>query len=635
MTATTLPRVGRRRAGLTDRQRRIVLAFAAAAVLPPVLGRAGVLSELWALVLGVGVAYGLMALSLNLLMGYAGQISLGHAGLVAVGAYVSGLATGRGAAPNLVALMLAAGATALVAFVVGLPALRLRGLYLAISTLAFVVMMGDAVLQIPWLSRGSAGVELPRPEAWSYLMTSNADYLGYLLVFLVAFWVVDHNILRSRFGRAFLGIREDEQVAQAFGVDTGRYKLVAFVLSGALAGVAGALFGHLLLFANSSVFDLSFSLELLIFVVIGGLGSRVGVLVAATLFGVLPQVFQEIFEWEAIAGWEFIVGAALLVFTLARHPGGLAQAFREARGHRAAERARRGQVDEDDDLEAIPALPVLERPASVPVRHQLLPGDAMLEVHDLTVRFGGLVAVDGASLTVPNGVVVGLIGPNGAGKTTLFNAVSGFQPIDRGRIRFLGRDIQDRPPHERTQLGIARTFQRGGLAPGLTVSDNLLLAQHPLAVYPATTAFLRGPATAAVEGELADRAAEVIAALGFEAYADTPVRNLSGGQRRIVEMACALVNSPDLLLLDEPSAGMAPAVVEDLAERLREIRDRLGRTVLLVEHHIPLVLDVCDHVYVLDHGRVIASGPPDRVVEDEAVLDAYLGRRHRLVEVPA
>jgi branched-chain amino acid transport system permease protein len=634
MTAAAIPGRATRRPGLiTDRQRRIAIVLVVAAVGPPVLAGLGLLSDLWALVFGVGVTYAMMALSLNLLMGYAGQVSLGHAGLVAVGAYVSGIATGRGAAPNLISLMVAAGAGALIAFVIGLPALRLRGLYLAITTIGFVVMMSDSVLQIPWLSRGSAGVELPRPEAWSYVMTENAHYLAYLLVFLVAFWVLDTNVLGSRVGRAFLAIREDEEVAQAFGVDTARYKILAFVLSGALAGVAGALFGHLLLFANSEVFDLAFSLELLIFVVIGGLGSRLGVLIAAFAFGVMPEVLQQVFAWEAIAGWEYIVGAALLIFTVARHPGGLAQALRDAREAKAAERARRGEDLDADALETVPQLPQLpqlSRPASVLQRHDLLTGDAMLEVDGVTVGFGGLTAVDGASLVVPNGVIVGLIGPNGAGKTTLFNTISGLQPIDAGSIRFLGREISQQPPHARTGLGIARTFQRGGLAQNLSVRDNLLLAQHHLGDYAFGAALLHSRAVADAEAGLHGRAQEVIDALDYERYAETPVRNLSGGQRRIVEMACALVTAPDLLLLDEPSAGMAPAVVEDLADRLREIRDGLGQTVLLVEHHIPLVLDVCDHVYVLDHGRVIASGRPDDVAHHPDVLDAYLGRRHRL-----
>ncbi len=629
--SASAPTASRSRSGstLTRRQVTIGATLVAAVLVPPILGRTGVLTDLWAFVFTLGVTYALMALSLNLLMGYAGQISLGHAGFLGVGAYVSGILTARYAVPNLVGLGMAAVLGALVALVVGVPALRLKGLYLAITTLGFVVMMQDSILQLPWLSRGSAGVALPRPEAWSFTFASNADYLGYALGFLVLAWVLDQNVTRTKLGRAFHGIREDEQVAQAFGVDVGNYKLLAFVLSGAIAGVAGALYGHLLLFATSSLFDLSFSLLLLAFVVIGGLGSRRGVAIAAFLFGIFPAIFDEVLGLEHLIGWDLIIGAFLLMYTLAQHPEGLAQAFSELREVRAAKRARRGEIDEED-LETIPSLPDLPRPASVPERHRLAVGDTMLAVEDLTVRFGGLTAVDRASLWVPHGAIVGLIGPNGAGKTTLFNAISGFQPFDSGTIDYLGREIGHLPPHTRSRLGLGRTFQRGGLAKSRSVLENLLLAQHQLADYEIGSALVHGRSAASTEERLRERAHDVIAALDFDSYTDTPANNLSGGQRRIVEMACALVTSPELLLLDEPSAGMAPAVVENLAERLRDIRDDLGRTVLLVEHHIPLVLDVCDHVYVLDHGQVIASGRPDDVVEDEQVLEAYLGGWHSL-----
>lgn len=633
MSAVAPTATGRRDgSGLTRRQLTIGATLAAAVLVPPILGRLGVLTDLWAFVFTLGVTYALMALSLNLLVGYAGQISLGHAGFLGVGAYVSGILTARYAVPNLVGVAMAAVLGALVALVVGVPALRLKGLYLAITTLGFVVMMQDSVLQLSFLSRGSAGVALPRPEAWSFTFASNADYLAYALGFLVLAWVLDQNVTRTKLGRAFHGIREDERVAQAFGVDVGNYKLLAFVLSGAIAGVAGALYGHLLLFATSSLFDLSFSLLLLAFVVIGGLGSRRGVVIAAFLFGIFPAIFDEVLGLEYLIGWDAIIGALLLMYTLAQHPAGLAQAFSELREARAARRARRGEIDEED-LEAIPALPDLPRPASVPERHRLSVGDTMLAVEDLTVRFGGLTALDGASLWVPYGKIVGLIGPNGAGKTTLFNAISGFQDFDSGRIDYLGLEIGDLPAHTRARLGLGRTFQKGGLAQSRSVLENLLLAQHHLADYEIGSALVHGRSTVDSEERLRERAHEVIEALDFGTYTHTPARNLSGGQRRIVEMACALVTSPELLLLDEPSAGMAPAVVENLAERLREIRDDLGRTVLLVEHHVPLVLDVCDHVYVMDHGQVIASGRPDDVVADEQVLEAYLGSRRSLDDV--
>jgi ABC-type branched-subunit amino acid transport system ATPase component len=279
------------------------------------------------------------------------------------------------------------------------------------------------------------------------------------------------------------------------------------------------------------------------------------------------------------------------------------------------------------------AEPAADEPAQVsfprppaPVGAPGAAGEVVLEARDVIVDFGGLRAVNEASITVPSGRIVGLIGPNGAGKTTLFNAITGAIRPRSGRVFLGGHDITGLPTHARAQRGLGRTFQLVGLARDRSVTENLLLAQHQLAVYTSFEAiggFGRAPAT---EQELRGRAAEALTTLGFERDADTPVAELSGGQQRIVEIACALLTAPRLLMLDEPSAGMAPVAVESLGERLAELRDDAGRTILLIEHNIPLVLDVCDDIYVMSEGAVIAHGPPRAVVAMDSVVEAYLGR---------
>ena len=603
----------------TRRQITALAVTVAAIVIPPLLSRAlpGLLTDVRASMFAIGVTYAAMALSLNLLMGYAGQISLGHGALLAVGAYTSGILTGRYGWSYIAGVGVAMVMGAAIAFIVGLPALRLRGLYLAITTLGFAAVMDAAILKIPWLSRGSAGVELPRPVAGEFIFTRNADYLALILVILIGVWFLDANVVRTKLGRAFFGIREDERVAQSFGVDVARYKMIAFMLSGALAGLAGAMHGHLLLFVESRTFAFPlFSLTIVAFVVIGGLGSRVGVLVAAASFGVVPQLLR------AIEGWDLIVGSALLIFAMARHPGGVAGAIAEAREKKEIRAARR-EPDEDDSAQPLPDLAALPLPASdTPPTSS---GAPLLEVREVHVNFGGLKAVDGADLVVPEGKIIGLIGPNGAGKTTLFNSISGFVTPQSGEFRLRGDDISGLAPHQRAQAGLGRTFQLVGLAKRLSVHQNLLLAQHARANYGLVASLAYLPRAGRTEADLEARATEALEAIGFAEFADRPINQLSGGQQRIVEIACALMNAPDLLMLDEPSAGMAPGVIESLALRLRQLRDELGRTILIIEHHIPLVMDVCDEVWVMASGATLAHGTPAEVIARDDVIEAYLG----------
>jgi len=605
------------------RRQLVTLAVAVGfVVVPPALWRMapGVFTTARMGDLAYGGCWAAMALSLNLLMGYAGQISLGQGALIGVGGYTTALVTGRYYLPAGLGLVLAALMGGVVAFLVGLPALRVKGLYLAIVTIGFTVLMENTVFQLHWLSRGSGGLVTPAPYIRHFGLIHPADFLPLVLIAVLALWLIDANVGRTRLGRAFYGLKENEEVAQSFGVDVVRYKLLAFALSGAFAGVAGALYAHQgrVVNAGNFAFD-KISLPLVALVVIGGLGSRAGVVAAAVVYSVLPSFLH------FLRGWDLLVGAALLIYAVARHPGGFAQAVAEARGLRGARLARAGGAagdNGDGDDGTLPKLPDFGRPTGGFVQPA---GGVLLDVRDVRVRFGGLVAVDDASIAVPQGKIVGLIGPNGAGKSTLFNAIAGFVPMQHGAVRLKGERIDDLPPHARAQRGIGRTFQHIGLARNLTVLDNLLLAQHQLASYDVASALAFLPAAGNKEAELLARSNEILAALGFEGFASVPVKHLSGGQQRIVELACALATGPELLMLDEPSAGMSPAAVENLAERLRDLRDELGRTVLLIEHHIPLVMDVCDEVSVLNFGQVLASGTPDEVTAREDVVSAYLG----------
>ncbi len=569
-----------------------------------------------------GVCLAAAALALNLVMGYAGQISLGHYALLGVGGFTCGVLTAadRLALPYLVSVPVAALTGTLVGLLVGVPALRLRGLYLAIATIGFSYAMEKSLFRARSLTGGSSGIEVPRPIAGTFVFLKTMDYLAILLVLLALLWLIDVNVTKSRIGRAFRAVKASEPVAASFGIDVGRHKLFAFGLSGAFAGVAGAMYAPLVGTVNASSFNYSQSLLLVVVVVIGGLGSRVGVVVACIVYAELPRIMIGIFG-TGLRGWDLVIGAAGLMIAVRNHPGGVAEIIQHRRERRAA--AANPEVDDP----TAPILPSMPRPAEV-VRERVGADDGvMLRVEGATVRFTELYAVRDASFTVRTGEIAGLIGPNGAGKTTLFNAIAGLVPLQTGRIVFLGRDITSLAPHARAAAGIGRTFQGIGLAKDLTVTENLLLAQHSLAGYSSAEALTGFGRTGAVERELRERAREAIAALGFEKKADQPVRLLSHGQQRIVELGCVLLTAPDLVLLDEPSAGMSPGAAENLAVRLRDIRDQLGRTVLIIEHNLPLVLDVCDSLTVLSSGEVIASGSIDEVANQGEVISAYLGEK--------
>ncbi len=599
----------------------IVLALLLVAILPPLLGRAGLLSDKNALLLASGCAVALAGLSLNVLMGYAGQISLGQWAFVGAGAFTTGYVTGVGQLrlPWIAGLIAATVVGGLVAFLVGLPALRLRGLYLAVVTIGVAYVAWQSLFRIEVVGGGSAGKVVPRPYIGSTSFAENADFLAIAGIVLVLVWQIDVNLTRSRLGRAFQALKADESVAASFGVDVARYKLLAFTVSGAIAGAAGAVYGTAFGTITGDTFNYAGSLLLVVIVVIGGLGSRTGVVVAAFFAILLPDILIALFG-DGFRGIDLVLNAALLVFTIARHPGGLAGAVVELREKRA-----RRKGGEPPLPPTRPSLPALTRPVGMPPMPKARPGTPVLQATGISVRFGGLQAVDSADLRVDRGTIVGLMGPNGAGKTTMFNAMTGALTPDAGRVELLGVDISDLPTHARTALGMSRTFQLIGLAKGQSVYENLLIAQHlaaPYGVFSALT--MVGPARW-YERDVRARADEVLEGLGFQRYRDTPVSRLSHGQQRIVEIGCALVTSPELVMLDEPSAGMSPAAAEDLAATLLDVRDRLGRTVLLIEHNVPLVLGVADELYVMAAGKVIADGEPVEVVQRPDVVTAYLG----------
>jgi ABC-type branched-subunit amino acid transport system ATPase component/ABC-type branched-subunit amino acid transport system permease subunit len=604
----------RQRLGRAPRPRSLVL--------PTVAGTtAGVLALLvtsgsWrAAVIGSFIA-AVIGLSLVVVTGYAGQVSLAQLALAGTAAFtLSGLTESWGV-PFPIAPLLAALVSTVIGVLIGLPALRLRGLTLGVVTLAFAY-----AIEAVWFrntdivdSRG-AKVEPPSLFGIDLGIGRGADFprieFGLLCLFVLVAVGLGIAVLRtSALGSAMLAVRANERSAAAGGVNVVRVKVLSFGLASFIAGLGGSLLAYRRGVVTFDSFTAIGGLAVLSTAYLAGVTSVWG----GVLAGILASsgiAFIALDRWVDLGEWFAVISGVLLIVTLIGHPEGLASGGHDLADRLARWRARRRAADVGAGaglavVEDAKSTDVADVPAGPPV--PTVAGTA-LEVRDLTVRYGGVVAVDDVSVRVDAGSVVGLIGPNGAGKTSVIDAVTGFaRPA--GSIELAGRRLDGLPPHARVRAGLARTFQSLELYDDLSVDENVSVA--------------------AFGTHHSDHAAAVgraLDAVGIGALRDRPAGELSQGERQLVSIARACVAEPSVVLLDEPAAGLDTSESEWLGRRIRDI-GAAGTGVLLVDHDVALVLSVCDYVYVLDFGSVIAEGPPDAIRADRAVASAYLGTMH-------
>jgi branched-chain amino acid transport system permease protein len=585
-----------------------VLTVAAAAVTVMAVGSGGYTRYVLALVLISVIA----ALSLNVLMGYAGQISLGQAAFVGVGAFAAAQYQAWGL-PFLAVLPAAVATTALAATVVGLPSLRIRGLQLAVTSLAFGVVAERLIFTRPWAAGSSTGAAAPRPD----LVAGDGAYLALTAGALAVIVVADLMLRRSRVGRALFAVRDREDTAAASGVPVARTKLLAYAISGTYAGVAGALYAFLLERITPGPFTVWASLGYVAIVVVGGLASFSGVIVAAVAFTALPELLRPAATWAPLTG-----AVALMLMPVLR-PEGLGWLL-----DRPLRLRRRSPARPGPEAAAAPAGDAAALAALAPPRRSLrlaVPVRDLLTVEGLHLSYGGNAVLTGVDFTVRRGERLGLIGPNGAGKTTIFNCVSGFVRPKAGAIRYRDLDLLSLPPEDRPSLGLVRTFQQVGLSPRRTVWDNVLACQHSVIDYGLAAALTRSGNVRRSERLVADRAEAALHLTGLADLAAQQVIDLPHGQQRLAEVAAAAAAGPELLLLDEPAAGMSPEEAEHLSALLDELARGLGLTLLVIDHHVPFVTSLCDRLVVLSDGQVIASGRPEAVTADPQVVAVYLG----------
>jgi branched-chain amino acid transport system permease protein len=568
-------------------------ALLAAGVLLPFSG-----NDYWGVIATRAAIYWVLVSGLNLVVGFAGQLAIGYVSLLALGAYTTAVLCARTGIGMVPALAAAAALGAAFGVLVGLPALRLRTFYFAMSTLGFATIVTQIALA--WTDVTGGGVGVPGPVLPAPFDTPWGFYAACLVLAALCTWMTA-NIAASRFGRALVALRDAEVAAEASGIGKPRMFVLVFLFSGATAGVAGGLFADLQTYITPDAFTFDLSVLFFIAILIGGRGSILGPLLGTLLLTALPEFAAPLVAWST-----FLYAALLLVIVLLI-PGGIAELL-DWRNRRPLQRDRA----------------VVPRPELLT---ELLPERRRapaLEMRDVELSFDGVRAIDGLSLKLHAGEVHGLIGPNGSGKTTTLNVICGFARPQRGTVSLGPATLPAGAPQSRARSGFARTFQTPRLVGAARVIDNVMIGgtvRGQASFVEAALSLLRHRRD---ERELARRAALALHCVGLEALAAVRCDRLQHSELRFLEIARALMLGPDFLLLDEPAAGLSAAEIQHLGRLIRAIRDR-GVGVLLVEHHADMIFEICDRVSVLDLGRELAAGTPAEIRAHREVVSAYLG----------